>query len=268
MMKTACERVIFIIGAPHSGTTLLGMMLGTHPDALYAGEMQESRFLQDETRPLHKRTCRACGADCPIWRNIAQDEEHIYETLARVGKRSTIIDSTKKPVSWIAEQTELLTKQEINWALILLMRDPRAVVASRMREFSDGALHIHIDNWIRHINECEILVKKFPEKTVRIHYEDLATHPRETLEKGCTEINLPFEEAMLSPWDGDHHPLRGNKGTQSIAYGNADTLTESGQTYYANHPKAIVLDERWKTELDGATQNHIRDAAGEYFTVH
>ena len=51
----------WIIGAGHSGSTLLGMMLGAHSSVFYAGEAKKSVFLGDPTKPKRKRECKLCG---------------------------------------------------------------------------------------------------------------------------------------------------------------------------------------------------------------
>jgi len=265
MSDTVCKKVIFIIGAGHSGTTLLGMMLGTHPDALFAGEMQESQFLDDETRPVYKRTCRACGTGCPIWNTKTNTKEEIYESVARASGRSIIIDSTKKPLDWVREHAQKLS---VSKSLILLTRDPRAVVASNKRKFHQKTIQEHAQEWATQIQKCESLIQYFPGRVARVRYEELATKPRETLQAVCETIELPFNEHMLYPWDSNHHPLRGNMGTQSIAHGNVRALTQVRQTYYENHPKSIVLDERWKTELSASDEEKIKEAAGLLFSVY
>ncbi len=51
------RRVLWMTGAGHSGSTLLGMMLGAHPEIFYAGEAKKAAYLHDERKPLRKRQC-------------------------------------------------------------------------------------------------------------------------------------------------------------------------------------------------------------------
>ena len=66
MTERANRQVVWIGGAGHSGSTLLGLCLGSHPDMLYAGEAKKSALLGDPSKPLKKRACKLCGeAPCP-----------------------------------------------------------------------------------------------------------------------------------------------------------------------------------------------------------
>ena len=58
---------VMICGAGHSGSTLLGMILGSHSQAFYMGEGGKARYLGDEKKPLRKRVCKICGEACPVW---------------------------------------------------------------------------------------------------------------------------------------------------------------------------------------------------------
>ncbi|NEQ24618.1 MAG: sulfotransferase, partial [Microcoleus sp. SIO2G3] len=63
LSKKAC----FIAGAGHSGSTLLGFILGSHSQGFYCGEAAKSRYLQDDSKKLIKRVCKLCGENCQIW---------------------------------------------------------------------------------------------------------------------------------------------------------------------------------------------------------
>ena len=50
--------VVFVAGAGHSGSTLLGLALGAHPEIFYAGEANKSQLLSDANAPLRKDPSR------------------------------------------------------------------------------------------------------------------------------------------------------------------------------------------------------------------
>lgn len=259
---TTCKKVVFVTGAGHSGTTLLGMMLGTGEDILYAGEVFNCQFLNDETRPLKKRSCRACGIQCPIWKGL-HTGDNVYETLSKRSGRPTIIDSSKIPIGWV--EREAVRLSGILRALVFLVRDPRAVVAANLRKHPDRSVGMLAEEWAHQIRRCEDLVARFPGPVVYARYEELVTKPGQTLRTICDGFGIPFEAAMLEPWDADHHPLRGNAGTQSIASGTGALLGDTKRAYYATHPRAIVFDERWKKELDENMERDIEKGAGELY---
>lgn len=260
-----CKKVVFIIGAGHSGTTLLGMMLGTHPDALFASEVLNCQYLEDETRPLHKRSCRVCGPDCKVWGGI-KGEEGIYDELAKRSGKSIVIDSSKKPVQWVERQIPKLQDRDIT--LINMKRDVRAIVASHLRKKPDRSIHSILKGWLYQVQACEELASNFPGKVAEVQYEVLASEPEKTLKALCAKIDYEYVPEMLYPWDADHHPLRGNAGTQSIMSGDASYMRPIRQQYYSGHPKAIVLDERWKREIDSDIEKEMQEIAGDLYAKY
>ena len=261
----SCKKVVFVTGMGHSGTTLLGMMLGAGKENLYGGEMVNSQFLKDETVPLAKRTCRTCGVECPIWNTITI-EGNVYEVLSKKTGKSVIIDSSKKPLSWIEEQLPNLT--DCKPALVILIRDSRAIIASKLRRHPYKGPRKFAREWSEQMKACDTLALSFPGPVVRVMYEELAALPEKTLRTVCDQIGIPFEEAMLDPWDAGHHPLRGNKGTQSISNGTGRHLPGPDRQYYESHPRAIVLDERWQSELNEDALKIIERETGEQYGAY
>ena len=102
------QKVIFISGAGHSGSTLLGFILGSHSDCFYCGEAKKTNFLGDEKKALRKRVCKICGINCPIWKDFVVDNTlDLYEQVARKVSKSVIIDSTKN-IAWLEEKIEAI----------------------------------------------------------------------------------------------------------------------------------------------------------------
>jgi hypothetical protein len=67
-------KVIFIAGTSFSGSTLLGLLLGSEQRAFYAGEVNHFLLINDYKNPQDPsyRTC-TCGkdySDCPLWSEI------------------------------------------------------------------------------------------------------------------------------------------------------------------------------------------------------
>ena len=59
-MQQRSRAVCFIIGAGHSGSTLVGMILGAHPEVFYAGEAAKAK----EYRGPQKSHCAKERASC------------------------------------------------------------------------------------------------------------------------------------------------------------------------------------------------------------
>lgn len=261
-----------ICGAGHSGSTLLGMILGSHSLAFYMGEGGKVRYLADEKKPLRKRVCKLCGEACPVWGGFRWDRTApLYEQVAARAHRRVIIDSTKDD-SWIAERAAETRAAGGETYLFFLLRDGRAVVNSRLRKYPERDPEQQVRDWIAQIERSEALFAGFDGPKMRVRYEDLATDPGRVVRAACDLMDLGFEPAMLRFQDAEHHPLGGNSGTQFIAakgrFEDPDdafvTLNQRTRDYYETHDNAIRLDLRWKQELSPEHAAMFENLAGGF----
>ncbi|MCA9564144.1 MAG: sulfotransferase [Myxococcales bacterium] len=245
---------IFIAGAGHSGSTLLGLILGSHPDAFYPGEAAKTRFLGDESKALKKRVCKLCGPDCVIWGDFVPAETpDLYEQLAARTSRPIIIDSSKG-MFWISAKLEEVREAGGKPVLLFLQRDGRAVINSRVRKYPERDPAAMVESWLQQIRETADLYHAFKGPKMVVRYEELATSPEPVIRSICTLAGVDFHAGMLDFSKHEHHVLGGNNGTQfQVARRQGlDGLvgnTAEDRPYYGEHPKGIVLDLRWKSEL-------------------
>ncbi len=251
------KKVFFICGAPHSGSTLLGLILGSHSKCFYAGEANKINFLHSQ-EPHQDSVCKVCGQNCPIWEDFHLDLAFdLYEQLTRKTHKPFIIDSTKKP-SWLTAQINHIKNLEVKPYLIYLIRDGRAVVNSRLRKYKSSNPVDVIEEWISHIEKTNHIFEQFLGKRMKVQYKSLALNPQKTIQKLVKSLDIPFEPSMIEFYRYEHHPLGGNTGTQSlIVKAQKDTLSttlielsERNKYYYKDHPLQIKYDQRWKEELD------------------
>lgn len=265
------EKVCFIAGTGHSGSTLLGFILGSHSHSFYCGEAAKTRFLGDEGKKLAKRVCKLCGTNCPIWGDFSIDKTvDLYEQVAAKVHRSIIIDSAKN-VDWIEDQLFALKQTTAQPFLIFLQRDGRAVINSRIRKYPNKDIRELINDWRNQIRSTNTLFETFPHKKLKLHYEDLATAPAAVLLKLCNFLDVEYQPQMLNYAEHEHHVLGGNNGTQFlVAKAQSDrlkdpfvSLSERNKHYYEGHDLQIALDLRWKHELNRATELLFEEMAGK-----
>jgi hypothetical protein len=253
------KKVCFIAGTGHSGSTLLGLLLGNHSQSFYCGEGNKSRFLDQENAPLRKRSCKFCGTNCPVWSNLhlvpecdlyEQLSQHIRKTLNI--QASLMIDSTSN-ADWIYHQYTKLIQTEAQPYLIFLQRDGRGVVNSYRRKYPDRSLETIIDRWIQKIHKAQALFDEFSGAKIIIHYEDLASDTDTVMENLCAFLQISYEPDMRNFSKQEYHLLGGNDGTQFLAARNQSkflqNMSSSNQRYYQKHSADIVLDLRWQHEL-------------------
>ena len=269
MSNTTGPVSVMICGAGHSGSTLLGMILGSHSRTFYMGEGGKARYLGDPNKPLRKRVCKICGEACPVWSGFEWDGETPLHAAvsAHVGK-PVIIDSTKDE-AWIRDRAAESLSVGGRAVLILLGRDGRAVVNSRIRKYPDRDPEGQIRDWVDKMASSEALFEAFEGPKIRIRYEDLATSTEAVARALCTVIGLDYEPAMLRFAGTEQHVLGGNSGTQFIVareqMKDPDEafvgLNDRTRDYYENHSGGIELDLRWREEMSPAHLALFEDLA-------
>lgn len=236
----------WIIGAGHSGSTLLGMMLGAHSRVFYAGEAKKSVFLGDTTKPKRKRECKLCGPTCRVWGALDGIEaKALYQRLRERTGAAMIVDSTKN-LEWVGSRVG-----ESRGALIFLTRDGRAVVNSRLRKYPELGIETQVRDWLTQVGACENFFEAFDGPKIRVAYERLAQRPEARLRAIAATLGVEYEGDMLRFAHSEQHPLGGNNGTQSLLLKAASTPVVGSRhgDYYREHPGGVVLDLRWREEM-------------------
>lgn len=264
------QKVCFICGVGHSGSTLLGLILGSHRDCFYCGEAAKSRFLHNPNKPIKKRVCKICGFDCPVWGDLnVIDSLDIYEQVSRKTEKPIAIDSTKNR-EWLEKQLAAIAPTTAQPFLIFLQRDGRAVINSRIRKYPDKDVKELIENWRTQIQLTNELFQSFEHKKNKIRYEELATEPETVTRNLCDFLEIDYQPEMLHYYQQEHHPLGGNNGTQFLVTKAQSekikepivSLSEENRHYYQDHSLGISLDLRWREELDPHIQQLFEEMAG------
>ena len=95
------EKIIYIMGADFSGTTMLDLMLGSSTNSASIGEL--AAYLSPTSLEHLEPVC-TCHKKCGIWeRSNFNDDPYAY-LFDRHGV-SVLIDSSKQ-ISWVVEQVK------------------------------------------------------------------------------------------------------------------------------------------------------------------
>ncbi|WP_017305646.1 sulfotransferase [Spirulina subsalsa] len=271
------QKVCFIAGTGHSGSTLLGLLLGNHSSSFFCGEGNKSQYIGKENAPARKRFCKFCGADCAIWGELALNpEQDLYEQLTQRirhkqhQEKTLMIDSTSG-THWIRKQWNYLKATTAQPYLIFLQRDGRGVVNSYRRKYPERDFREIINNWLDNIREAQALFNEFTGSKMILHYEELAVNTHAVLKRLCEFLNIAYEPEMINYGNREYHVLGGNNGTQYLVAQNRANaqdkflgrMSSMNRQYYQGHKPEIVLDVRWQTELSEEQKAIFADLAGE-----
>ena len=254
------RRLLLIRGLGHSGTTILDLALGAHPQLVGLGEA--ARILErpapgEERRgPAQLRgalrfkrccTCGAVAAECPVWGPLL-DWLPAHDGCSLAGKTLRLLDAVMQQhpeASWAVDSYQddmvlpFLDDPGLEIRILHLTRDLRSWVHSRSR---DGRLR---GKWLPGLKPllrwCRVNARQSARldssgrPVLRLGYEQLALDPEGTLRRLCHWLEIGFDHRMLAPAQpSSSHILSGNRMRfepsrgQSIHYDGAWLHQPSG----------------------------------------
>jgi hypothetical protein len=189
-------RLVYIGGYGHSGSTLLEYLLAASPEVVACGEV--ASVIRDRDRK-RRCTCRRDIDDCPVWGPIFAAPQALdgmnHEALSQAlvaqdrGAHAVLIDSTKTAWRSVAAPFRLARDLGDDFILVHLVRDPRAVAWSGVKKASrrEGRPLMTLRStstaagwWIANV-ACELFARRYPDRYVRVRYEDLVRAPSEAM---------------------------------------------------------------------------------------
>ena len=260
------RRLLLIRGLGHSGTTILDLALGAHPQITGLGEAvrllekpaakdshRGPAQLRGELRFKRECTCGLVADRCPVWGPVlrwlpAHDDQPLPVKLKRlldgVGDQS----AASGRASWVVESYQddfslpFLEDPSLEIRVIHLTRDVRSWVHSRSRDgrqrgrWLPGLLPLL--RWWRLCARHERQLRRCGKPVFRLGYEELALRPEQSLRRLCDWLDLEFAPVMLSPVNHSaSHILAGNR-----------------VRFDAERSAAIRYDAQWMAAPSGVAQ--------------
>ena len=251
----------FILSSPRSGSTLLRVMLAGHPSLSSPPELHLLPFDTMAEREAElgvsqlgeglKRAFMALKdidlaesqktVEEAIAKNLSIAE--VYHQLQQLAGDRLLVD--KSPT--YASKRETLDKAEAIFdgaKYIHLVRHPYAVVESFARMRMDKLVGSNSDPYQlaeliwRESNQniFDFAENIDPNRYHLVYYEDLVSKPREVLSGICEFLEIPFDEAVLTPYKGDRMTDGVNAKAMSL-----------GDPNFLNHRSIDAgLAETWK----------------------
>lgn len=298
------KKVVFILGIGRSGSTLLDLMLGSHPDAFSLGEisklpeivahgktiaaLDDSHFWDDtftlgelnqlvaglRNQRLHQHI--PLSVERFVRERLGRDQIlNPYTVLFEKIQKPVLVDSSKY-LSWIRGRLKAreFRDRHLKTYLIHMVRDGRAVVNSYSRIYPNRTIAQISHDWLKTVREQTQFFEDFRlGPKMRVRYEHLSSDPEGCLKNVCALLGIDFVPSMIEYWRHDHHHIVGSRGTTALIqkYRNQATtrpLEDIHGDYYDRIGFQIKLDVRWRDELsevDHATFNAIGGAFNRLF---
>src|SRR5262252_6774849 len=208
------DRLIFLIGAPRSGTTLLARMLSAHSQILgraephlitpiahlgYFDTVQKAPYDPNNVAQAIKELV----AELPHGEADYLDALRAYTDalygciLSTAPGRRYFLDKT--PAYGLV--LPFLTRLYPQAKYVVLTRHPLAVLSSYVESFFDGDYRValaHNPVLQRYVPELARMLRDRPVPHVWVRYEDLVKEPEAQFRRVCDHLGVSFEERAIS----------------------------------------------------------------------
>ncbi len=248
------RRLIYVGGYGRSGSTLLGRVLAQRQNTLVLGEVVRTarRLTRSKRRSLYC-TCGKPLGRCRVWRNIpavvsARSPRNVdrrthltmLEAVMASTEHHNIVDSSKTALRQALAPGYLMRNLDADFLMIHLVRDPRGVAYSFLRDrvrrgetpsfWTSLRVTLKVATaWSAANVAAELFGLRHRDAYVRVRYEDaLLTGVPEKLHPMIPQG--PLNGLPLRKAKANHHAVAGNR----MRYDRAVT---------------IALDEDWREQL-------------------
>lgn len=231
---------IFVLSLPRTGSTLLRVMLDTHPDIFCPDELNLGRLLDalyDTNEGLAElsRTGPMLGAAdvdpaSPPALATRRIVSHLLAAAARRKGKPLWCDKSPNNLG----HRDLIAKLLPDAQFILLHRHCLDFAMSCLRACMYGFFLGAIEDYVRkdHKNTLRAVIRAWEETTrellafetehgercLRLHYEDLVTAPAESLGRICEFLGVELDPRVLERVFSSPHPQRASHGDPSVLY--------------------------------------------------
>lgn len=192
---------VFIVGCQGSGTTLLRLMLDSHPN-LSCGP--ETRFLVDLEKVVGDQWERMAlfGLSKQEWlERIASFFAGVHSEYAARRGKSRWVDKTPRYALCLPFIDQLFPEAQI----VHVIRDGRDVVASHRRRWGVLSSLRAVEKWRRYIAAARSSPQAAdPSRYTEVRYEDLVRDADATMRALLDFLGEPWDESVLRHEDAPH----------------------------------------------------------------
>jgi hypothetical protein len=241
------QTVVFILSSKHAGSTLLGFLLGSHPQAALVGHLENfERRLRDKGTVK----CKVCDGPCEVWDRYMQVLERPYYHRAAfevLGK--PIVVDTSQVASWAALNQPYVGRS----VYVYLLRHGLASLR-RTKNRRGGLTRRLIEEWKSAHCDIQSFLAGVPSgDQITIRYEELATDPPAVLRQICDVVDIDYDPIMLQYWLAGHHAISGNDKPFNVVRLHQQKLStgslgQEDQAFFEEVGYGIKLDTRYLSE--------------------
>ena len=196
------KNLVFILGMPRSGTSLVEQIISSHSDVFGAGELpQLSKIINQEIMINNVLSKEKIYEIVNNESYASQLRSEYYNYLKRFDASETFL-TDKAPLNfrWIGLISLLFPESKI----IHCSRDPKDNCLSLYKNFFEGGLNFSYDqselvSYYKQYSKLMIFWNNLiPNKIYEANYEKIIKEPENEIKKIIKFCNLPWEDSCLS----------------------------------------------------------------------
>ncbi len=222
------DKLVFLVSAPRSGSTLLARMLGAHsrvaggPEPHVISPLAHLGYYERvdsapydpviAQRGIRELIARLPGGEEDFLAACRAYTDHLYARwLESAPGKSLLLDKTPAYALVLPFLTRLYPRARY----VVLTRSPLAVLSSYANSFYDGDFEVSVrHNPIleRYVPAIARFLREAPAPLIHVRYEPLVESPGSELERLCGFLDLEFEPAAIEYGGAQGEPTAHKRG--------------------------------------------------------
>ena len=219
------KKVIFVAGADHSGSTLIGCILGAHPNPFrffHVGEIHA--FFRQKHKNFGNPRSASKMMYGEFWNTIDPKVgyEQAYQEIFFKSKTNTIIDSSKSFIH-LNNVISYCEREQLPLHIIVTYRPFDKIWKSDIkRKHQPSKVATNLSGYIK-ITEKLSILKKYPYTIINV--EQLIMNPRKMTQVLCHAVGIPYFAGKEKYWN----------------YPSIHLYGSTTQRKHLNNPKPVMI---------------------------
>ncbi|MGQ4516894.1 sulfotransferase [Streptomyces sp. DW26H14] len=198
---------VFVMSSVRSGSTLLRVILNSHPQIRAPHEMHLRTLEVRQTKEYTQKAMRQLGLDSEELEHLLWDRV-LHRELAHSGKELIVDKTPGNALIW-----PRLHEAWPDARYLFLLRHPASMVSSLMNGRPGRQPAQTVAEVKRYVDAVDEARDRLPGLTVR--YEELTERPADVTRKICAFLGVEWDEGMLEYGKQEHGPFQAYIGDWS-----------------------------------------------------
>jgi hypothetical protein len=191
---------VFVLSSVRSGSTLLRVILNSHPQIRAPHEMHLRTLEVRQTKEYTEKAMKQLGLDGQELEHLLWDRV-LHRELAHSGKEQIVDKTPGNALIW-----PRLHEAWPDARYLFLLRHPASMVSSLMNGRPDRKPEQTVAEVKRYVDAVDDARHELPGLTVR--YEELTERPADITHEICTFLGVEWNKGMLDYGRQEHGPFQ------------------------------------------------------------